>query len=353
MNDGNSATPTGGRDATAPALTRFAVIGCGTMGSRHAEIIVATEGASVARVFDTNAVSARHVAERFGVPIADDYETVLAADDVDAVVLCMPSALHAQYAIAAAQAGKDILVEKPIDVAPERARSLIAATRAAGVCLTVVSQNRFCDGAWALKQALDSGLLGRPLHAHVSVKWYRDDRYYLSSDWRGRWSGEGGGVLMNQGIHYIDLLLWYLGSVQEVIGMAATTRKAIETEDIGTALLRFECGALASLEVTTISYPGFPERLEFNGSQGSCVLEQGQIKFWQSKDAAEPPGVQWAPPAPADLPSKYVPFQRQYRDFLHARRTGSPPVVQPVEALRVIETVRMIYESAGVDVPAV
>jgi predicted dehydrogenase len=327
------------------STTRFAIIGCGTMGMRHSEILALTEGVSIVAVSDKDARRATELAAKLGARQAVGYEEILRADDVDAVMLCTPSSLHAEDGIAAAEAGKDILTEKPIDSDPARARRLIAAAEANRVCLSVISQNRWLEGSWALKQALEAGALGRPLHAHVSVKWHRDDKYYTSSDWRGRWLGEGGGVLMNQGIHYIDLLLWYLGEVEEVEAMVATSRAVIETEDIGLGLIRFVNGALAAIEVSTSAYPGFPERLEIHGSKGSCAIEQGKITFWKTSDGAEPPNVQFDPPTPADLSAKFIPFQRQYRDFLTARAQKRSPVVRPVEALRVIETVLSFYES--------
>jgi len=325
--------------------TRFAIVGCGTMGMRHAEIIMGTKGARVVVAFDTDAGRAADLAKKLTIRQVASYEETLQSRDVDAVVLCTPSSLHAEYGIAAAEAHKDIVTEKPIDTDPERARRFIAAAEANQVCFTIVSQNRWHDGSWALKQALDRQMLGRPLHAHVSVKWHRDDKYYTSSDWRGRWSGEGGGVLMNQGIHYIDLLLWYLGEVAEVEAMVATSRGVIETEDIGVGLLRFANGALSTIEVSTCAYPGFSERLEIHGAKGSCILEQGKIAFWKTSDGAEPPLPNWPAPS-SDFPAKYIPFQRQYQDFLRARARGTAPVVRPEEALRVIETVRMFYESA-------
>jgi len=328
------------------APTRFAIVGCGTMGFRHTEVIAATPGAAVVAAFDKEANRASELAKKFKIRQAASYEEILRSDDVDVVMLCTPSSLHADYGIAAAEAKKDIFTEKPIDTDPERARRLIAAAATNRVCLSVVSQNRWIEGSWALKQALDRQMLGRPLHAHLSVKWHRDDKYYTSSDWRGRWSGEGGGVLMNQGIHYMDLLLWYLGEVAEVEAMVATSRKVIETEDIGLGMIRFANGALATIEVSTCAYPGFPERLEVHGTKGSCILEQGKIAFWKTSDGAEPSLPGWGPPSPADFPAKLVPFQRQYQDFLLARARGIPPVVRPEEALRVIETVLMFYESA-------
>jgi len=327
-------------------LARFAIIGCGTMGMRHAEVIAATKGAAMVAAYDKDAKRASELAAKYRIPKATSYEEILQSDDVDVVMLCTPSSLHADYGIAAAEAKKDILTEKPIDTDPERARRLIAAAQANHVCLTVVSQNRWHEGSWALKQGLDRQMLGAPLHAHVSVKWHREDKYYTSSDWRGRWSGEGGGVLMNQGIHYIDLLLWYLGEVAEAEAMVATSRAVIETEDIGVGLLRFANGALATLEVSTCAYPGFSERLEIHGTKGSCILEQGKIVFWKTSDGAEPPLPNWGPPSPPDFPSKLVLFQRQCQDFLVARARGTSPVVRPEEALRVIEVVQMFYESA-------
>jgi len=329
-----------------PTPTRFAIIGCGTMGQRHTEIITATKGARVVAVFDTDARRSAELAGKYNVRATGSFESIVRADDVDVVMLCTPSSLHAEAGIAAAEAGKAIFTEKPIDTEPARGRQLIAAAKAKGVCLSVVSQNRWIEGAWALKQALDTGLLGRPLHAHVSVKWHRDDKYYTSSDWRGRWSGEGGGVMMNQGIHYLDLLLWYLGEVAEVEAMIATTRSVIETEDIGLGLIHFANGALAAVEVSTCAYPGFPERLEIHGSKGSCAIEQGKIAFWKTSDGVEPPATHWEPPTPPDFPAKYIPFQRQYRDFLAACAQGTSPVVRPEEALCVIETVLAFYESA-------
>ncbi len=326
-------------------MTRFAIIGSGTMGQRHAEILAATEGACVAAVCDAHSAAAAELAARHRVR-ALTFEEILAAEDIDVVVLCTPSSLHAEQGIRAVEAGKDVFAEKPIDTLPERGVRLIEAARARGRCLTVVSQNRFLEGSWALKQALDAGLLGRPLHAHVSVKWHRDDKYYTSSNWRGRWSGEGGGVLMNQGIHYMDLLLWYLGEAVEVEAMVSTTRSVIETEDIGLGLVRFGGGAIAAVEVSTGAYPGFPERLEIHGSKGSCILEQGKIAFWKTSDGAAPPEVQFDPPTPPDLPGKFIPFQRQYADFLRAREQKRPPVVRPEEALNVIRTVLAFYESA-------
>lgn len=321
------------------------------MGGRHADIIAATEGAEVAMVYDTDGARAGELAGRMGVPSTVEFPEILANDAVDAVVLCTPSSLHAEYGIAAARAGKDIMTEKPIDTVPSKARELIAAARDNQVCLSVISQNRWCDGAWALKQALNDGVMGRPLLAHVSVCWHRDDRYYTSSDWRGRWSGEGGGVLMNQGIHYLDLLLWYLGDVKNVRAGVATSRPVIETEDVAACQLEFENHALATVDVTTCAYPGFPERLELHCTEGTCVLESGGIRFWKTRKEDEPPAVDFPTPTPQDLLPKYITFQRQYRDFLQARANGTSPVVLPEQALAVLDVVHRIYASAGVQPP--
>ncbi|MBM3335617.1 Gfo/Idh/MocA family oxidoreductase, partial [Candidatus Sumerlaeota bacterium] len=153
--------------------TRFAVVGCGGMGMRHAEIIAATPGARLVAAFDKDSKRAAQLASKFSVRVVSSYGEIVGADDIDVVMLCTPSSLHAEEGIAAAEAGKSIFTEKPIDTVPERARQLIEVARSKGVCLSVVSQNRWIEGSWALKRALDAGLLGRPLHAHVSVKWHR------------------------------------------------------------------------------------------------------------------------------------------------------------------------------------
>lgn len=321
----------------------YAVIGCGLMGARHAETILNTEGCRCVSLFDKATASAEALGKKLGIEVAASYEDLLARKDIHVVVICLPSFLHADYGIQAAAAGKHVIVEKPIDISVEKSEALIAACKKHGIMLTVISQNRFLEGSMALKQAMDADLLGAPLFANVSIKWFRDDAYYAKSDWRGRFAGEGGGVFMNQGIHYTDLLLWYLGEMTESRSLLMTTRSIIETEDVGSVLMKTAKGAIATITASTSAYPGFPEKMELHCKKGSVTLEQGKISFWKQMDGVAAPEVTFDAPHPATLDAKLAPFQRQYRDFMDALKTGREPLVKPAEALAVLKAILGAY----------
>jgi len=325
------------------ATLSCAVLGCGLMGSRHAQTLRHTPGCRCVCVHDSVIAKAQTLAAQIGVEAVSDYREILKRDDINAVVICLPSSFHGDYGIQAAEAGKHVITEKPIDISLEKANALTEAADKHGTLLTVISQNRFLEGSMALKKAIDEGLLGDLLLANVSIKWYRDDGYYTKSDWRGTFRGEGGGVLMNQGIHYMDLLLWYMGDVAEAGSCIMTSRAILETEDVAAVLLKMKSGAIATITASTSAYPGFPERMELHGRRGSAVLEQGKIVLWQQVDGRTPPTVVFDPPDPPDLDAKLVPFQRQYRDILAALRNGHPPLVTPQEATRVVDTVLEAY----------
>lgn len=313
------------------------------MGARHAETIINTEDCRCACVCDSNAELAATLGKHLDIEVAKSYDDILARKDIDIVVICLPSSLHADFGIAAAKAGKHVICEKPLDINVEKGRALIAAAKENGVLLTVISQNRFIEGSMSLKKAFEENLLGEPLLANVSIKWFRDDAYYMKSDWRGRLDGEGGGVFMNQGIHYTDLLLWYLGEIAESRSFLRTSRDIIQTEDVGAVLLKTKSGAIATITASTSAYPGFPERMEIHGRRGSAILEQGKLVFWKQMEGKPAPEVTFAAPNPANLDAKLVPFQRQYRDFIAALRSGGEPLVKAEEALQVLQTILGAY----------
>lgn len=321
-----------------------AVLGCGLMGARHAETLLNTEGYSCVCLFDKMQDNAVALGKKLGVEVAESYEAILSRSDINAVVICLPSSLHAEYGIKAAEAGKHVITEKPVDISIAQSEALIQAAKKNGVLLTVISQNRFLEGSMALKQAIDAGLLGDILFANVSIKWYRDDAYYAKSDWRGTFSGEGGGVMMNQGIHYSDLLLWYLGEVEDIRSAVMTTRTIIETEDVASLLIKTKKGAIATITASTSAYPGFPERMELYGRLGSAVLEQGKVVLWKQKEDKPLPEVTFEGPSPATLDGKLVAFQRQYRDILDAYRTGRKPLVTAEEGLEVVKMILAAYK---------
>lgn len=320
---------------------RFAIVGCGMMGERHAEILRATPGATVTCVQDVK----RERAEKFaqGVPVFVDYKDVLAQADVDGVVLCLPSSLHAEYGILAARAGKHVVTEKPIDIDAAEGRKLADECAKAGVVCAVISQNRFADGNSALKQALDNGDLGKPILARASVKWFRNDEYYSKSDWRGTHKGEGGGVLMNQAVHSMDLLIWMFGEPEIVSGLTQSTRSVIETEDVGVAMMRFPGGLLATFEASTSVFPGFEERIEIHGPTASCIVEKGNIVYWKhNADKPAPAPPKFEAPTPG-LSAKYDLFQRQYRNILDTIAGRGTLLVTPEEAISVVSATRAIY----------
>ncbi len=320
----------------------FAVIGCGMMGARHVEILRATPGARVVCVQDKVRAAAEKVAG--DAAVCGLYQEVLERPDVDAVVICLPSSHHANTGVLAARAGKHVVTEKPIDIDPAEGERLLAECNRAGVVCAVISQNRFSDGFMALKAALDRGDMGKPVLARATVKWFRHDAYYAQSDWRGRFAGEGGGVLMNQAVHSVDELVWFFGEPTEVVGMTHSSRDVLETEDVGLALFRFPGGMLASLEASTSTYPGFEERVEVHSASSSAIVEKGNLVFWKhenEKPQPEPPAFE--PPSPG-LSPKFELFQRQYRNILDAIHGRAELVVKPEEAIAVVRATRRIYE---------
>ena len=205
-------------------------------------------------------------------------DALLARDDIDVVSVCVPSGLHAEVGIQAAAAGKHLVVEKPIDVSLAAADRLIDAADAAGVAMTVISQHRFDPGLVELRGLIDDGVLGRLVLGEASTKWYRSQGYYDSGPWRGTWALDGGS-LMNQGIHYVDLLRWIMGPVTEVSAVCATQGHQIEVEDTALAVLRFSSGAVGTIVSSTAVFPGFAQRLEVSGTGGTVVVEDGEIVY--------------------------------------------------------------------------
>ena len=242
----------------------------------HAAAIATLPGARLVAVTDVAAGAAAAFAAARGCAAEPGLDALLARPDVDVVCVCVPSGLHAEVGVRAARAGKHLVVEKPIDVTLAAADRLIEAARAAGVALTVISQHRFDPGLIELKRLLDDGALGRLVLAEASTKWYRTQAYYDSAAWRGTWAMDGGS-LMNQGIHYVDLLRWCMGPVTEVTAVCATQAHQVEVEDTALAIVRFGSGAVGTILSSTAAYPGFPQRLEITGTDGTVIVEDGRI----------------------------------------------------------------------------
>jgi predicted dehydrogenase len=336
---------------------RFALVGAGNIAKIYMDAFAAIPDAQVTVVVSRTESRGRALAQQGGADWSDDFRTAVARDDVDAVVVATPSGTHADVAVAAADAGKHLLVEKPLDITLARVDSILAAAERNGVILACVFPLRFAEGPQRAKAALEAGRLGRLTLADVYVKWFRPQSYYDSS-WRGTWALDGGGALMNQAIHNIDLIQWLVGPVASVIGRTSTLAHEMETEDTASALLTFGNGALGVIQGATSAWPGDPARVELHGDRGTIVLEEGRIVVWKLQDAlageeAAMLGLEQVGGSGAADPMAigFEKHRRQIVDLMEAIREGRPPAIQGAEARRSVEIVRAIYRSAALGVP--
>jgi predicted dehydrogenase len=295
-----------------------------------------------------------------------DHKELCADPNIDVVCVCTPSGMHADHAVEALRHGKHAIVEKPIEVSLEAADRMIRTAHETDRKLTVISQHRFDPASMLVKDAVDSGKLGRIILATGQVKWWREQTYYDSGDWRGTWALDGGGALVNQGVHTVDVLQWLVGGVRSVFGHTKTgAHERIETEDIAVAALTFKCGAVGTLTATTAAYPGFPVKIEIYGTEGSAILEGDRLKsmtlrngqtFASEEAAAHAISVAQGGTAsvkdqePLNIPGKKSGWGEahaaQFRDLIRAVRHGGQPLIDGRSARHPLEIVLGVYESA-------
>jgi predicted dehydrogenase len=336
---------------------RFALIGAGNIAKIYASAFAAIPDAQVTVVCSRGEEAGQALANRLGASWLPDYRQAVAQPNVDAVVVATPSGAHGEVAIAAAQAGKHLLVEKPLEITLARVDAILEAAQAAGVVLACVFPLRFAEGAQRAKAALEAGGLGRLTLADVAVKWYRPQSYYDSS-WRGKWALDGGGALMNQAIHNIDLVQWLAGPVESVFGRIGTLAHAMQTEDTASAVLTFRSGAQGVIQGATSCWPGDPARVELRGDRGTIVLEEGRIVVWKLAAAASGEeeamlGLERQEGSGAADPMAigFEKHRRQIVDLMDAIREGRGPAIEGAEARRAVEIVRAIYRSAQMGAP--
>jgi predicted dehydrogenase len=290
---------------------------------------------------------------------------MLADDHVDVVTICTPSGAHLEPAVAAAKAGKHVIVEKPLEITLKRCDRMIAACDKAGVKLSTIFPSRFHQSSIELKKAVDRGRFGKLTLVEAYVKWYRSQQYYDSGAWRGTWELDGGGALMNQAIHCIDLLTWLAGPVKEIRALTATlAHERIAVEDAAVASLVFDSGALGVIEATTAAYPGYLKRLELHGSHGSAAMEEEDIVAWDfvrsgAGDAAVQrkmsERISTAGGASDPKAIGHHGHARQFRDVLDAIKEDRAPAIDGREGRRSVEIILAIYKAAesgrGVSLP--
>jgi predicted dehydrogenase len=330
-------------------MTGFGIVGTGVIAALHAAAIKTLPGARLAAVTDVVPGAAGTFAAARGCAAEPDLDALLARPDVDVVCVCVPSGLHAEIGVRAARARKHLAVEKPVDVTLAAADRLIKAARDAGVALTVISQHRFDPGLIELKRLIGEGALGPLVLGEASTKWYRTQAYYDNAGWRGTWAMDGGS-LMNQGVHYVDLLRWCMGPVTEVTAICATQAHQVEVEDTALALVRFASGAVGTIMSTTAAYPGFPQRLEITGTGGTVIVEDGRItrRALTGQDDHGPGGPGEASAGAAADPAaiEVASHAAQLADLLAAVAGGREPAVGGQDGRDALEIICAVYESA-------
>ena len=330
-------------------IHKIGIIGTGAISLKHAQAIGSLPNAELVGLFNPNPVSASKVQEKFSAPVFSNWEEFLALPEMDAICICTPSGMHLAPTLKAIEAGKHVFVEKPIEVTLDRADQLIQAAEAKNVKLGVVFQNRFSPDFIQLKDAVMAGVFGRILMGNAAVNWFRDSNYYSSSQWKGTIEFDGGGALINQAIHTLDLLLEVMGEVDSVFGKVKTTLYPIEGEDMGAALINFKSGAMGTITAGTSLYPGYPERLEIYGTEGSAILEGGKLVEWNVRGQESPIRTSDFNSASGSSDPNAIGFElhaAQWKDFLQAIEIGNQPEVDGPKSRKSLELIRAIYQSS-------
>lgn len=329
---------------------KFGIIGTGAIAGMHAAAINASEDSELIAVLSSTEERAKQAEEKFKVPADFEIDKFLSRSDLDVVCICTHSGNHLEPAVAAAKAGKHVLLEKPIEVSIERADALIKACEEAGVKLGVIFQNRLKPGYLKLKEAVQSGKIGKLLMGTAAINWYRDPSYYSSSDWKGTKEGDGGAALINQGVHTIDLLLDIMGDAEAVYGQVRTMVHQIEGEDLATAIVNFKNGTLGTITGGTSLYPGNPERLEVYGEEGNIILEGGKIIAWNIKgeEGNVVPGSDIGGSGASDpMAIDFKLHQAQIEDMVEAIMNDIDPIVTGQDAKRSLELILGVYASSS------
>jgi predicted dehydrogenase len=337
----------------------FAIVGCGMIARFHARALAEVPGARIVALGDSEVARAHKLAAELGLDASNVYaelSPLLARRDVNIVIVATPSGVHMEPAVAAADAGKHVVVEKPLEVTVERCDRIIGACDRNKVQLCTIFPSRFADSNRTLKQAVDSGRFGRLTLGETTCKWWRSQAYYDQGGWRGTKALDGGGALMNQAIHNVDLLLWMMGPVTHVAGFKDTlAHERIEVEDTAVACLRFKNGALGVIEATTSVHPGFPKTIAIHGDQGTAVIEQEDVLRWEltpetpedqaiRQRFAQKVGASGGASDPSAI--SHVGHARQLTDFVQSIEKGRPPLVDGREGRKAVELILAIYQSA-------
>lgn len=343
---------------------RIGVVGMGAIGPSHIYAIDHTEGAELVAICSLPEEKAQATAAERGVPFYPSVSEMIAAGGVDAATVCTPSGLHLEVTLELIEGGLHVLVEKPLEITTERIDRIVAAAAEKGVILACVFQSRHKPVVQKLKGLVDAGLLGRIYSGSAYLKRYRTQEYYDSGGWRGTWAVDGGGCLMNQGVHVVDLLTWFCGDVQELLAVADTVGREVEVETLAVALLKFASGARGVIEGSTVAYPELPQYLEIYGERGTISFSNSRIMrmdiidptpeeaavreelFAMRRELEEREATdQRQMAAGTAIPHVDMGHRPVFEDFAAAVREGHPPQVDGAEARRAVSVINAIYDS--------
>jgi predicted dehydrogenase len=330
--------------------TYIGIIGAGNISDTHARAAGAIPGVKISAVYGTNAEKVGRLAQAHGAKPFSDFNAFLVHRPMELVLVGSPSGCHADEGIAAAKQGLHVLTEKPLDITTKRCDALIDAAQQANVKLGVFFQDRTKPDIRKLKQWVDHGVIGKPLFIEARVKWYRPPDYYSGSKWRGVLALDGGGALMNQGVHTVDVLLWLFGDPVRIQARTATLLHAIEAEDTAVAILEFSSGALCALHSTTAAYPGYPRHIEITGTQGTAILEHDRIVSVDLRDA--PAGLLTGSTGDTNLSassavvSDVSGHKAVLEDFVQAVAQNRAPLCDGKQGRRSVAVIEEIYRLA-------
>src|SRR5579875_339238 len=343
---------------------RFGIVGGGVIGPMHAEAIKSLPDAELVAVADIVFESAQKLAAKYGATPYSDIGEMLAREQLDVVTIGTPSGMHGKHAIQIMRSGRHVIVEKPMEISRAALDEMLRVQEETGVKMAVVSQHRFDAAAQEVYALVQEKAFGRLVLGNTLIPWWRSQGYYDSGAWRGTWQLDGGGVLMNQSIHSIDVLQWLMGPVRSIFAYTGTLAHRMETEDVAVAVLRFDNGALGTIAATTGAYPGVSTRIEIFGDKGSAIIENDELAYLHlARDDSEEVGAYGISPK-ADRASRGSQGEKkegaaqnpaalnvrshamQFADMIRAIRENGTPLVDGYAGRRTVEVILAIYESA-------
>ena len=343
----------------------YAVLGLG-IGMAHADAAAASEYADLVAACDIDEKRLEKFASIYpDATLYRDFDEMLKDERIDIISICLPSAMHADFAVRAMEAGKHVLVEKPLDITYERALLIEEARKRTGMTVGAVHQNRFNLNMYPIKKAVEDGRIGKIVLGTFAVKWYREQSYYDRGGWRGTWEMDGGGSLMNQAVHTVDLMTWLMGDVESVTSTFGIYNHKIDTEDLTASIVKFKSGATATFVSTTCAYPGISTEIMLYGTGGSIEADADTIKTWKMKEPLDDMDEDEEEQMMLDRygkgnryavkhePETLYGHRHVVEDMICAVRDGREPEVSPVSAANAVRFVNAVYESAKTGKPVV